>query len=461
MLISCAKKEDLSSPEKIQKSTLADTQISRNYYQAVESAVWGMPIVAFDAMRQAFLRDAGAKYNDIVYWSKQADCKFQLTTPNASSWYVYIAINTKQGPVVLDIPPALGAGLFGSMNDAWQIPQADVGPTGLDQGKGGKYLLLPPSYKGEIPSGYFPVHFDTYNGYSILRAIPVTTSPENVSKALELVKKTKMYLLSEVSNPPTQRHIDMAGKLFDGVARFDISFYESLSRMVDEEPIMNRDLMAVSMLKAIGIEKGKDFNPSEQTKKMLNKAIEEAHQGFILNNQKFESFFEGKKWSLLSTRFPIETAFKFFTDEKYDLDSRAAFFFLGCAPPKKAFGASFYLMGQKDSNGNALKGSDTYKLHVPANVPVKQFWAATVYDQSESNFFRESPKIEVNSYQKIKKNSDGSVDLYFGPKPPAGKESNWIYTSSEKAWFVVFRFYGPKPEIINKKWELPDIEKIK
>lgn len=87
---------------------------------------------------------------------------------------------------MLDIPPADGAGLFGSMNDAWQIPRVDVGPHGHDQGRGGKYLLLPPGFKEVIP-----VRFDTFNGYSILRAIPVTTSereqtvPSAVGRALQ------------------------------------------------------------------------------------------------------------------------------------------------------------------------------------------------------------------------------------------------------------------------------------
>src|SRR6478609_2212537 len=132
-------------PPVFAQSARSDDATTRTIHRrAVEAAIWGMPIVAFDAMRQAFLRDAGANYNDIVYWSKQADWKFQVTTPNASTWYVYIAINLKNGPVVLEIPPADGAGLFGSMNDAWQTPRIDVGPRGADGGKGGKYLLLPP-----------------------------------------------------------------------------------------------------------------------------------------------------------------------------------------------------------------------------------------------------------------------------------------------------------------------------
>jgi hypothetical protein len=137
-----------------------------------------------------------------VYPSKQADWRFQITTPNAAArlanesyveslarivyywgyaslWYVYIPINTKNGPVLLDIPPAVGAGLCGNLNDAWQIPEADVGPTGEDGGKGGKHVMLPPGYEQAVPPGHFAVRFRTYNGYSFLRAIPETTLPEH------------------------------------------------------------------------------------------------------------------------------------------------------------------------------------------------------------------------------------------------------------------------------------------
>ncbi len=438
-----------------------DSETSTIYRRAVESAIWGMPAVAFDAMRQAFLHDAGAKYNDVVYWSKQADWKFQVTTPNASSWYVYLAINTKEGPIVYEIPPSDGAGLFGSMNDAWQVPQADVGPNGTDAGKGGKYLLLPPDFKGSIPDGYIPVHFKTYNGYSILRAIPVTSSPQDVAKAIDLVKKIRMYPLAQAANPPGQRYIDMNGKLFDAVARFDVTFYEGLARIINDEPVQPQDLAMMNMLKSIGIEKGKPFNPDTATKEILSKAIKEAQAGFIQTNRSFEPFYEGKQWSIPAPKTAHSTKFSFYTNEFYALDERAGFFFLGCAPPVKPGGASFYLFGQKDVSGIPLTGEKNYKLHVPANVPAKQFWAATVYDLEESNFIRESPKLEVNSYQSLQINPDGSVDIFFGSKAPEGKESNWVYTAPGKGWTMLFRFYGPQPAIINKAWKLPDIEEIK
>jgi hypothetical protein len=347
--------------------------------RAVEAAIWGMPIVAFDAMRQAFLRDAGAKYNDIVYWSKQADWKLQVTTPNASSWYVYIAINTKDGPQVLDLPPAIGAGLFGSMNDAWQVPMADVGPQGEDQGMGGKYLLLPPGY--DQPVLYIPVRFSTYNGYSILRAIPATTSPEDVAKALDLVKKTRVYSLAQAANPPPQRHIDMAGKLFDGIAGFDDRFYDSLARTVNDEPVQTRDLAVMGLLKSIGIEKGKEFRPDAAIREILKRAIAEAQTGFMQFMTSLPAFAPGSQWTFPGTPVGPETGFTFEKENGLELDERAALFFFGCAPPKRPGAATFYLLGSKDAKAAPLQGGKTYRLRVPPNVPARQFWAVTAHHQ--------------------------------------------------------------------------------
>jgi len=218
---------------------------------AVHAAIWGMPIVSMDAMRRAYRRDAQASEHDIVYFSKPADWKLQITTPNASSHYVYFNFNTQQGPVVLEIPPAKGAGLFGSIVDAWQAPSTDVGPDGADHGQGGKYLLLPPGYRGEVPDDVLPVPLDTFNGYACLRAIPESSSQADVDKALALVKRLRLYRRADAKQPPEQRFIDMAGKLFDGIVRFDPTFYESLARMVDEEPVLERDRAMLERLKAL------------------------------------------------------------------------------------------------------------------------------------------------------------------------------------------------------------------
>jgi hypothetical protein len=444
-------------------STLTTAELAERklYRRAVEAAIWGIPIVSVDAMRQAYFRDAGAKYNDIVYWSKPADWKFQVTTPNASSYYVYFSFNTKDGPVVLNLPPANGAGLFGSLLDAWQAPQADVGPAGDDQGKGGKYLLLPPGYKQTVPAEYIQVRFETFNGYSALRATPETSAETDVAKALDLVKKIRLYPWAQMINPPEQRHIDMAGRIFDGIVRFDDSFYDSLAQMVNEEPVLTHDLVALGQLRSLGIEKRKEFRPDAATREILKQAMVEAHANLINAVTVGESFWPDRNWIIPGGGIGPKTGFSFQTADRLEIDERGMIFFLGCAPPKQLGVATFYLFAMQDAKGEPLLGSRSYRLQIPSGVPVKQFWAVTVYDLETATFMRDSPRIELNSYdQKVQMNADGAVDVYFGPNAPAGKEANWIYTAPDRLWFSAFRFYGPEKVLFEKKWMLPDIVNV-
>jgi hypothetical protein len=434
---------------------LARHQLQR---RAVEAAIWGMPIVSFDAMRSGFF-GVGAKYGDIAYLSKPADWKLRLTTPNSSSLYVYFNFNLKEGPVILDFPAAVGAGLFGSIMDAWQAPIADVGPAGDDRGKGGKYLLLPPDFKGEAPAGYFPLHFATCNGYAVFRAIPQTRSDADTARALALVKQLRLYPLSQAANPAPQRHLDIAGQLFDGIARMDDTFFESLAKMVNEEPVQPRDLVAMGQLRSIGIEKGKEFKPDRATRAILKQSMDEAHAFFMDAATAVTPYWPSAKWGLAS--FVIagaETKFTFQSGTHLDVDQRGALFFFACAAPRNLGEASLYLCGARDATNAPLDGGNSYHLHVPPNVPAKQFWAVTVYDLETAAFIRESPKTEVNSYQDLQKNADTSVNIFFGPKAPSGRDSNWIYTAPGKPWVAFFRFYGPEPSIHNKSWVLNDIE---
>jgi hypothetical protein len=449
-----SKAEPPFSPAQLAERTL--------HRRAVEAAIWGMPIVSVDWMRKGFFQ-CGAKYGDIGYCSKPADWKFQLTTPNASTNYVYFNYNVAGGPWVLEFPAAEGAGLFGTFSDAWQAAVVEVGPAGDDAGKGGKYLILPPDFKGEVPAGYLPVRSATYNGYAAFRAIPTTQSDEDVAKALALVKKLRLYPLAKANSPPEQKHIDISGQLFDGIARMDDTFFDSLARMINEEPVQKRDLVAMGMLRSIGIEKGQEFKPDAATRAILKRAVAEAHAGFMDASTRLTPHWPGGKWG--SPTFFAEsgakTGFTFQTERGLDVDGRGAMFFFACAPPKKLGAATFYLIAAQDAADAALAGGKSYRLRVPANVPARQFWAVTVYDLTTAAFIREAPSVEVNSYQKLQKSADGSVEVFFGAKAPAGKEPNWIYTAPGKPWVAAFRFYGPEKAVFDKTWTLPDIEQVK
>jgi len=427
--------------------------------RAVEAVIWGMPLVNTDTMRQAYFRDVGAKYNDICYFSAPADWRFQVTTPNASTNYVYFNFNLKDGPVVVEIPAAVGAGLLGSMVNAWDEPMADVGPKGEDQGTGGKYLLVPPDFKGEPPPGFFTLLFSTYNGYSLFRAIRAGSTEADVTASLALVKKLRVYPLAQQANPPDQRFIDIHGKTFDGIATFDERFFESLNRMVQEEPVQTRDLVAMGMLKSIGIEKGKKFQPDAATQHIFKAAVQEAQAQFVEGLTSYsQPWWTDRSWSPPDAR-GVKTGFTFQTPEALDVDARGWANFAAFALPKKTGESLVYLFTFRDSHGERLSGDRTYTLCVPANVPAKQYWSVIVYDVLTCALVRESPSITLDSYnQAMKRNGDGSVDIYFGPEAPGGKEANWLYTAPGRVWFPAIRFYDPDKPLFNKTWKLTDLE---
>lgn len=431
--------------------------------RAVDAAIWGMPIVSFDVMRQGFFRDAKAHYGDIMYWSRFSTWKNQTTTPDTSVRYVIFFTNTKDGPVVIEVPPVGDAVLSGTLLDAWQVPLVDVGNTGEDLGNGGKYLLLPPRYKGKAPLGYIAVPSNTYNGMVALHVNAKTEQADDVRETIAYVKQLKTYPLAAANSPPEQRYIDMADTLWDGIVRFDEGFYSSLARMVNEELAPARDLEMLGLLRPLGIEKGKKFKPDAATRSILKEAGQEVHALFMERLPDYgQRYWPDRKWTTPSPPIASETGFTWEAADYFDVDARSVGFFSSFAPPATAAASTFPLDTFLDSKGRELRGENTYRLHVPADVPARQFWALTVYDRETSGLIRRSARTGLDSYdERLKRNPDGSVDLYIGPKPPKGQETNWISTVAGKGWFPFFRFYGPDEPLFQKTWKLPDIEKLR
>ena len=447
-----------STEQRFSAEDLARRTVER---RAVEAAIWGMPLVNTDAMRQAYFRDAGANYNDICFFSKPADWRYQVTTPNASTNYVYFNFNLKDGPIVVEIPAAVGAGLLGSMIDAWDVAMSDIGPAGEDQGEGGKYLLLPPAFQGDPAPGYIPLRSTTNNGYALYRAIPAGPTEADVAAALALVKTLRAYPLAQAANPPEQRFIDIHGKTFDGVPSFDEYFFESLNRMVQEEPVLPRDVVAMGMLKSIGIEKSKDFKPDPSTLSVLRSAAQEAHAEFVESLTSYSNpWWPDRRWSPPDAT-GMRTGFTYLTDEMLDVDNRGFANFAAFAMPKKTGKSLVYLFTFLDSGGERLSGERRYSVHVPASVPAKQYWSMIVYDVNTAAFIREAPVVTLDSYnQAMERNADGSVDIYFGPDAPAGKQANWIFTAPGRAFFPAMRFYDPDTPLLEKTWKLGDLQRL-
>lgn len=438
---------------------LAERAIHR---RAIEAVVWGIPAVNYERMLQA-ASDNGAKLNQVVYWSRPVNWRNQTLTPNPDTIYLNPFYDTSKGPVVVEIPPAdADHVIVGSFDVAWQNALADVGPAGEDKGKGAKYLLTPPGYSGTLPEGYIVLPSETYRGFVILRSNFKSRSEGDIQAAVEHGKRVKVYPLGGEAGSTV--FVDAYDKPFDATIRYDISFFESLDRFVQTEPWLARDKVMIDSLKAIGIEKGKPFQPDAQTKAILESAVLEARDWIALKyeNGFIPPFYEGTRWSL---PVPAETreglGSMFANPNEYGIDGRAVAYHMAYFSPKVYGGGQFYLINLSDRAGQPLDGKKTYRLTVPPNAPISQYWSATAYDRETHALIRgmSRPSLASND-PTVRKNPDGSTDIYFGPTAPAGRESNWVPTDPGRQFELMVRLYGPKKELLEKTWMLPDPEQM-
>jgi len=451
-----------AQPTSASQNDITERAIHR---RAVEAVIWGMPAVNYDLMYQAMVREAKGGFNQIAYWSRLPDWKIQTLTPNPDAIYLTPFINTKDaGPVVLEIPPADEGSITGTVMDAWQCALEDVGPAGVDKGKGGKYLILPPGYNDKVPAGYIPMPSDTFGGYALLRSIPKSGSESDVARAVAYGKRIKLYPLAQAANPPATIFHDVVNVVYDANITYDLRFFESLNRIVQMEPWLERDKAMIDQLKSIGIEKGKDFRPDEKTKRLLNDAAREAHALLVVQYEaSLAPYYEDGHWARPGSRELFEGQATFFAKPGiYPVDIRGVTFSYAYFTPKHVGAGSSYLLTIKDNDGRLLDGNTTYRLTVPAHAPVRQYWSATVYDRDTHAPIRNARWPSRSSQAPgLQKNADGSVDVYFGPTAPPGKESNWVPTKAGDGFEVLFRFYGPEKPLFDKTWVLPDIEEVK
>src|SRR5262245_40636998 len=281
--------------------------------RGIEAVNWGIPIVNYERMLQALVKAKGAA-NQTVYWSGLSDWKNQTLTPNPDVVYLMPFFNTKDvGPIVLEIPPADHGSISGTVMDCWQAALEDVGPAGVDKGKGGKYLILPPDYTYRVPDCYIELPSMTYQGYAVLRSVLAIGSPADIARAVAYGKRIKLYPLSQAENPPETTFVDVIGRVFDATIPYDLRFFESLHRMIQIEPWLDRDKIEIDLLKSIGIEKDKPFSPELHAQDALTAAAREAHHWFNVRLETaFPPYYARGHWSLPAPPEFVETQATFF-----------------------------------------------------------------------------------------------------------------------------------------------------
>ncbi len=436
----------------IASATAMDREVAKDL------AVWGMPMVSFFAQKEAVERDLGAKPNQIIYWSKPLNHKHKILTPNDVVLYVTAQIELFDGPVVLEVPPADGPlQIFGSIITPEQVPLEDVGGAkGVDKGAGGRILLTPPGWLGEVPAGYLSVRSESYNLVLGFRITPVSFDPADIDNAIAYLKLMKLHPLDSPDAPTV--HVDVQDRAFDPRPPYDKKFFDLLNRFVQEEPMLERNESFVQRLASIGIRKNIHFRASAAHGEAATAAWAELQKGFRNVGQKF---FKGANW--VTPVDPREPATRFtymHPEDGYLWRVRGQTFHWAIWAPKNLGADTFYLIGQFDQNGETLDGGRSYTLNVPADVPASQFWSVTMYEfETGGTFYDDVPKVAVNSKQAdLVTNADGTVTVYFGPEKPADAPvGNYIPTLPDSGWFVLFRWYGPQPELMDGTWTMGDV----
>ena len=433
--------------------------------RAVEAAIWGMPAVNYDLMLQEMLAKTPGRVNEVIYWGEPLDWHNQTLTPNPDTLYFMTFLNTRDvGPIVLEIPPA---GDDGSLNanvvNVWQRPLEDAGLLGVDKGKGVKLLMLPPDSKDEVPEGYQALRPGTFGSYALIRSNLKSHAAADVAKSVAYGRRVKVYPLSQAGHPPATKFTDVKEHDFDSTIRYDASFYANLDRIVQSEPWLRGDRVMIDQLKTLGIEKGKPFAPDAETLKILSAAAREAHALLAARyDAGLTPFFEGTHWTVPAPPELIQAAAHDFEEpNSYPVDTRGLVYHYAYIGIKRLGAGQFYMINIKDEAGNDYDGAKSYRLHVPGGVPVDQYWSLTAYDRETHALIKNVDRASrASNAVDLQKNADGSVDLYVGPRAPAGKESNWIPTDPARAFELMIRLYGPQKALFDKQWKLGDVEEL-
>jgi hypothetical protein len=448
------------------KQSVPDLEEQVAYHRAFEAVVWAMPASAITRFREGLYELPGVKDNVVIAFSGTLKPRHEVITANTVTPYIAAFTNLTSGPMVVEIPAATEkASLYGQVVDAWQVTIAAVGPTGPDKGAGGKYLFLPPGYQDAIPEGYFPIRSTSYRLALAFRSVAGKGATQ--ADAYAYTQTMKMYPLSEAANPKPTQFVDGLPLTINTLPYYDFRAMQDIHDLISVEPVDPRDKVMVGMLAAIGIEKGKPFNPSPKIKAAMERGVVDAyHYMQEVTRKALEQslWWPDRHWAMVLV--PDENrGFSFVNDRSVDIDKRAAIWFPAIfLPPIQDENAGVvYLSAIADKDGKSVEAGKLYRIRIPKETPARQFWSITVYDNATWAFIlnpQDRSGLGLFDKDKLKVNDDGSIDIYVGPKAPDGLESNWI-PSMDKKPVIWLRLYGPDTPFWQKSFTMPDIELVK
>lgn len=424
-----------------------------DFQHAVQAYLSSMQIASMSAMRSGLL-EVGPANKTVQIYEELMDSKALWLTPNTTVIYMALWLELDDEPVVMETTP----NVLGLIDDAWFNYVADFGNAGPDKGEGGKFLILPPGYAGAIPSGYHVFQTKTYGNWVVWRGF---LEDGSTKKAVETNKRQfRLYPLSQAADPPPLNFVDMSGRFNSTIHRMDYGIWKEIDGTIQREPVEAGDPEILGLLASIGIQKGKTFDPDARMQAILEEAADvgAATVRTLAARPRDQEFYFYPGEGVWCTSL-IGGSHEFLENGARLLDARALFFFYatGITPAMSAtmVGAgSQYAAAYLDAQGNPFDGSETYRIHLPPDVPAKNFWSFTLYDNQTRALLQTDQRFPaVSSLDKrVEPNADGSYDIYFGPKAPAGREGNWVQTVPGKGWNVILRLYGPLDPWFDKTW---------
>lgn len=428
--------------------------------RAAEAFLNGIPAASVYAVLEGF-KEAGLKPGDLGIFEELMDARSLFLTPNSTTMYCVTEIDVKDGPIVVEVPP----GVLGPVDDAYFRWVVDLGLTGPDQGKGGKYLFVHRDYDGDIPEGYLVARTPTFRNVLFFRAFVVNGDLKGTAEAVK--SGYHSYSLAEAGNPAPQVFKNLSGLQFNTVHANNFRFFEELNAVIQYEPADAFDPELVGQFAAIGIKKGQPFNPDARMKKLLEEgvAIGNASARVLSYSPRKKSvyFYEDRQWT--SPFAGLSYAFE--DNGERVLDDRIFFHYMATgitpamAKPRVGSGSA-YGLAVKDSKGEYLDGGKTYSVTLPSPIPINNFWSFMVYSNQHRSMLETDQKLAGldSNNPDMKANDDGSYTVYFGPSAPKGHEGNWIQTMPNKSYSVLLRLYGPLQPWFDKTWKPGDFEVV-
>jgi hypothetical protein len=438
------------------------------YHNAIQAYITMLPALNTIGMRDGSEANFGKGYNVLPIWKDRMDSRTWVPTPNADVVYSMSYLDLKEtGPLVVAAPP----NVIGMFTDFFQRTITDVGAIGPDRARGGLYLLLPPDYEGQIPQGYFAFKSSTYNVFLFFRTL-MKKGPNgpDASPAAALAEKTRVYPLFAVEKDlKPMQFPNASGKRVNMMYPVDNTYWTKLKAFVDYEPVSAIDPELRGLLAAIGIIKGQRFQPTAKQQELLKNAVMNAPKMILAYRQLGRPdgrnrYYKDRQYENIWAGGTAE----WMQDGYLDVDQRAAYFQFAYSSASAMVmrtldAGSKYPFTARDAQGEFLNGTNTYKLHLPPDPPAALFWAVTAYNVTDGTM-PETPQLlpSINGFNNVVINSDGSVDIWFGPEKPAmAPQSNFVQVVSGRNFIAALRLYGTGAAFFDQTWKPDDVVKVK